>query len=258
MGRTVLVYKTQEEVFDAAAKFFCEKAQDSSTSIASFSIALSGGSTPRGVFRLLAADPYRSQCNWPIWKIFWGDERCVPPDHADSNFRMAKESILDHVPINPQHVFRMEGEREPEEAALRYAQILREQVQRGETNLPRFDLMLLGIGTDAHTASLFPHTTALQETKRTVVANWVEKLQTFRITLTPPVLNAAKDVVFLVSGQDKAKAVHVVLEGHRAPQTYPAQLVNPSAGQVTWMMDQAAASLLTHTAVTNRISYKGR
>lgn len=258
MVRTVLVCKTQEEVFEAAAKFFCEKAPDSSKSVASFSIALSGGSTPRGLFRLLAADPYRSQCDWPLWKIFWGDERCVPPDHSDSNFRMAKESLLDYVPIDPQHVFRMEGEREPEDAALRYAQILSEQVQRGENNLPRFDLMLLGIGADAHTASWFPNTRALQETKRTVVANWVETLQTFRITLTPPVLNAAKDVVFLVSGQDKAKAVQSVLEGPRAPHTYPAQLVNPSSGQVTWMMDQAAASLLTHTVVTNRLSYKGR
>lgn len=258
MARTVLVCKTQEEVFEAAAQFFCEKIPGSSTSGASFSIALSGGSTPRGLFRLLAADPSRSQCHWPSCKIFWGDERCVPPDHSDSNFRMAKESLLDHVPIAPDQVFRMEGEREPEDAALRYGEVLSKHVKRGENNLPRFDLVLLGIGPDAHTASLFPNTTALQETQRTVVANWVEKLQTFRITLTPPVLNAAKDVIFLVSGHDKAQAVQAVLEGPRTPQLYPAQLVSLSSGQVTWMMDQAAASLLTNTVMTNWISHKGR
>ncbi|MGD9850910.1 MAG: 6-phosphogluconolactonase [Nitrospirales bacterium] len=258
MASTVVVCKTQEEVFEAAAQFFCEKIPSSSTSGVSYSIALSGGSTPRGLFRLLAADPYRSQCDWSSCKIFWGDERCVPPDHSDSNFRMAKDSLLDHVPIASHHVFRVEGEREPEEAALRYGQVLSEHVQRGENNLPRFDLVLLGMGPDGHTASLFPNTTALQETKRTVVANWVEKLQTFRITLTPPVLNAANDVVFLVSGQDKALAVQSVLEGPRTPQVYPAQLVSPSSGQVTWMMDQAAASLLTNTVATNWISRKGR
>lgn len=258
MARTVVVCKTQEELFEAAAQFLCEKVPVSSTSGASFSLALSGGSTPRGLFRLLATDPYRSQCPWSSCKIFWGDERCVPPDHSDSNFRMAKESLLDHVSIDPRHVFRMEGEREPEEAARRYEQVLSQQVQRGENNLPRFDLMLLGMGPDAHTASLFPGTPALQETQRAVVANWVEKLQTFRITLTPPVLNAAENVVFLVCGEDKAQAVQCVLEGPRIPERYPAQLVDPSSGHVTWMMDQAAANLLTKTVVTNWKSHKGR
>ncbi len=258
MASTVLVCKTQEEVFKAAADFFCEKVPVSPKAGPSFSIALSGGSTPRGLFRLLTEDPYRSQCHWPVCTIFWGDERCVPPDHSDSNFRMAKENLLDHVPIDPRHVFRMEGEREPEDAALRYEQVLSEQLHIGKNDLPQFDLILLGMGPDAHTASLFPGTTALQETKRTVVANWVEKLQTFRITLTPPVLNAAKNVVFLVCGQDKAQAVQSVLEGPRAPERYPSQLVNPLSGGLTWIMDQSAASLLTDTMVTNRVSYKER
>ena len=258
MAGTVLVCGTQEEVFKAAADFFCKKLPARPASGSSYSIALSGGSTPRGLFRLLTREPYRSQCHWPSCTFLWGDERCVPPDHSDSNFRMAKENLLDHVPIEPGQVFRMEGEQKPEDAALRYEQVLKEHLQVGESHLPRFDLILLGMGPDGHTASLFPATTALQETQRTVVANWVEKLQTFRITLTPPVLNAAKDVLFLVCGQDKAEAVHSVLEGPKAPERYPSQLVNPVSGELTWIMDQPAASLLTDTKMTNRVFQKER
>jgi 6-phosphogluconolactonase len=249
MGRTVLVCRNQEDVFDAAAQLVCEKAPNSPAPGFSFSIALSGGSTPRGLFRLLAAEPYRSQCYWPAFKIFWGDERCVPPDHPDSNYRMAKESLLDHIPILPRQVFRMEGEGEPAAAAFRYEQVLREQVPPGDGGWPQLDLVLLGMGPDGHTASLFPGTAALQETQRAVVANWVETLHCDRITLTPPVLNSAKEVLFLVSGQDKARALQAVLEGPLNPQLYPSQLVHPTLGQVTWVMDQPAASLLKKTAM---------
>ncbi|MCA9463088.1 MAG: 6-phosphogluconolactonase [Nitrospira sp.] len=251
MRGMVMVCQTLEEVFEAAAHLVWGKTAACSASGSSFSIALSGGSTPRGLFRLLAAEPYRSRCHWPSFRVFWGDERCVPPDHPESNYRMAKESLLDRVPILPQQVFRIEGERKAEEAALHYERILREQLACGDRAWPRFDLILLGMGADGHTASLFPGTAALRETERAVVANWVEKLHSHRITLTPEVLNSAKDVVFLVSGQDKAAAVHAVLEGPAQPQIYPSQLVKPSFGQLTWILDQSAASLLTSTLLTS-------
>jgi len=250
MGHTVLTCHTEKDLFEAAAQFICDKAPSSPTPASSFSIALSGGSTPRGLFRLLAAEPYRSRCYWPAFKVFWGDERCVPPDHPDSNYLMAQKTLLDHVSIPPQQIFRMEGECKPEEAALNYEHVIQEQVSRGNQEFPRLNLVLLGMGQDGHTASLFPGTTALQETQRIVVANWVEKLHSFRITLTPPVLNAAQEVLFLISGKDKAPAVQAVLEGPKQPQVYPSQLVSPSWGHVTWIMDQAAASLLKNTVVT--------
>lgn len=216
-------------------------------------VALAGGSTPRGLYRLLTGDPYRTQIPWAHLRVFWGDERTVPPDHQESNFRMAKESLLSHVPIPSNQVFRIEGEVLAGDAAARYETVLREQFNLSSREIPQFDLILLGMGPDGHTASLFPGTSAVTESQKLVSAPWVEKLQTHRVTLTPPVLNAAKHVVFLVSGVDKATALQVVLEGPADPARYPAQVVNPPGGHMVWLINQDAAGLLKREAMTSRV-----
>ena len=216
-------------------------------------VALAGGSTPRGLYRLLTGDPYRTQIPWAHLRVFWGDERTVPPDHQESNFRMAKESLLSHVPIPSNQVFRIEGEVLAGEAAARYETVLREQFNLSSREIPQFDLILLGMGPDGHTASLFPGTSAVTESQKLVSAPWVEKLQTHRVTLTPPVLNAAKHVVFLVSGVDKATALQVVLEGPADPARYPAQVVNPPGGHMVWLINQDAAGLLKRESMTSRV-----
>jgi 6-phosphogluconolactonase len=217
-------------------------------------VALSGGSTPRGLHRLLVdpTEPFRDRVDWGRLHVFWGDERPVGPEHPDSNYRMAHETLLHHVPIPPAHVYRIQGEDpEPPRAAIRYADELRHVFAahgRLEAGVPRFDLVLLGMGADGHTASLFPHTGAVHETTGLVVATWVAKLGTQRISLTAPVLNHADAVLFLVTGGDKAEALHAVLEGPAEPDTYPSQIVRPVTGTLTWLVDQAAAARLTAPA----------
>lgn len=215
-------------------------------------VALAGGSTPRGLYRLLTGEAYRPQLSWEHLRVFWGDERTVPPDHQESNFRMAEEALLSHVPIPSNQVFRIEGELPPGEAAVRYEAVLREQFRLSPGEVPQFDLILLGMGPDGHTASLFPGTSAVAESQKLVAAPWVEKLHTHRVTLTPPVLNAAKHVVFLVSGKDKATALQAVLEGPADPTRYPAQIVNPLAGSLVWLINQDAAGLLKTETITSR------
>jgi 6-phosphogluconolactonase len=207
-----------------------------------FSWALSGGSTPRDLFRLLASDGYRERTPWNAVHFFWGDERHVPPDHPDSNFRMAREAMLDAVPVPPGNVHRVPAEEpDAQRAAAEYAATLRSFFGLSEGERPRFDLILLGLGKDGHTASLFPGSNAVFEREHLVVAPWVEAQQTFRITLTPPVLNHARRAMFLVAGDDKAEALHAVLEGAREPGRYPAQVVE---GNVSWWVDRVAARLL--------------
>ena len=213
-------------------------------------VALSGGSTPRGLNILLAdeAEPFRARVPWPRMHVFWGDERPVPPDHPDSNYRMAHDTLLGLVPIPPAHVHRITGEDpDPARAAEGYARELDEIFAahaRLEAGWPRFDLVILGMGPDGHTASLFPGTDAVHETSRAVVAPWVPKLHSHRITLTPPVLNRADRVLFLVTGSDKAEALAAVLEGPYRPDVYPSQIVRPAAGRPTWLVDHSAASRL--------------
>lgn len=201
-----------------------------------FAVALAGGSTPEATYRLLARD-YADRLDWSKVYVFFGDERTVPPDHEDSNYRMAREALLDHVPIGGVH--RMRGELPPEEAARSYEEELREFF--GPDEVPGFDLILLGIGEDGHTASLFPNTPALDVTDRWAVENPVEKLDTVRLTLTAPVINAAKTVIFLVAGEGKAEALREILEGEADPHYYPAKLIRPASGAI-WMVDRAAAS----------------
>ena len=206
-----------------------------------FRIALAGGSTPKPVYAALAADP---DIDWHTWQIFWSDERCVPPAAPDSNYRMVKETLLDKVAQPPRLVMRMAGEGEPEAAALAYEEAVREMVPanpRSTTgSTPRFDLIVLGMGSDGHTASLFPHTPALAETERLVVTNPLIQLATSRLTFTYPLINAARRVLVLVSGADKAAALRAVISGPYQPELYPSQAVRPINGALTWLVDEAA------------------
>jgi 6-phosphogluconolactonase len=210
-----------------------------------FSVALSGGSTPRALHSRLAAHPYRDQVDWSRVQFYWGDDRHVAPDDPESNFRMARETLFDHVPVHEAQLHRIHTEMpDAAAAAALYEEELRQDFAlRGEA-LPRFDLLFLGMGADGHTASLFPHTAALAVRDRLVVANEVPQLGTTRITLTVPVLNHAATVVFLVAGEDKAEALAAVLEGPRQPEQRPAQLIAPSQGELYWLVDRAAASRL--------------
>jgi 6-phosphogluconolactonase len=213
-----------------------------------FRIALAGGSTPRAAYQALAGGEH---LNWSRWQVFWSDERCVPPTSPDSNYRMAKEALLDPLARRgeaPRMVFRLAGDGDPDAAAAAYDRAIQETVppnpQSGAGSLPRFDLILLGMGADGHTASLFPHTPALAETGRLVVANPVPQLDTTRLTFTFPLINAARRVLVLVSGADKAAALREVLHGSPDPQRLPSQSLHPVDGTVTWLVDQAAHSQL--------------
>ncbi len=205
-----------------------------------FTIALSGGSTPRALYSRLAASPLAESLDWSRIHLFWGDERCVPPDHPDSNYRMASETLISQVPLLPANIHRIAGERPPQEGAAAYEQELRAFFG----GLPHFDLVLLGMGDDGHTASLFPHTLALHEISRWVVPNHAPSPPHKRLTLTAPVLNAADTILFLVSGTSKAAPLREVLHGTPDPQRLPAQLIHPQSGHLIWMTDAAAAALL--------------
>jgi 6-phosphogluconolactonase len=232
-------------LFQAAAGEFAARAIASVKTGDRFTVALSGGSTPKSFFSLLARnDGHRLP--WNKMFFFWGDERHVPPDHPESNYRMAFESLLSKVPVPAGNVFRIPTENpDANQAAAAYEQTLRDFFQPPAGTFPRFDLILLGMGPDGHTASLFPQTKALQEKFRLAVANWVEKFKTHRITLTLPVLNQAAAVLFVVSGQDKADALKEVLEGSQSPDLFPSKLVRPANGNLIWLVDQAAASALS-------------
>lgn len=212
-----------------------------------FSLALAGGSTPRGLYERLATPEVASQLPWDCMHVFWGDERHVPPDHPESNYRMAYEALLSKVPVPSHQIHRIRGELpNPAEAAARYERELRDAFAVS-SDVPRFDLILLGMGEDGHTASLFPGSQVIHETTKLVAAPWVERLHAYRITLTPVVLNAARHVWFLVCGEAKARALEAVLEGPYDPETYPAQLVRPRDGHVMWFVDASAAARLTRT-----------
>ncbi|HEX8521167.1 MAG TPA: 6-phosphogluconolactonase [Tepidisphaeraceae bacterium] len=203
-----------------------------------FTLALSGGSTPKTLHQLLASDAYRSQIDWSKVEIYFGDERTVPPDHADSNYRMAHETLLSKVPIPPQNIHRMRGEIDPNEAAIEYGRMLKARF--GETG--GIDLILLGMGDDGHTASLFPSTEALRETHHRCLANFVPKLNTWRITMSAPFLNRSREVLILVSGASKAHVLAQVLHGPRDQALFPVQMIQPTSGKLYWLVDKAASS----------------
>jgi 6-phosphogluconolactonase len=235
---SVHVYSSSEELSRAAAREFAAKAEEAIEERGRFAVVLAGGSTPKAMYGILARN-YADHIAWSKVHVFFGDERTVPPDHEDSNYRMTSEALLDHVLVGSVH--RIKCELPPDEAASAYEEELRKFF--GAEELPRFDLILLGIGRDGHTASLFPETSALEGHDRWVVANPVPKLDTTRITLTVPVINAARTVVFLVAGEDKAGALKEILKGDADPREYPARLVRPPGGP-EWMLDRAAAKLI--------------
>jgi 6-phosphogluconolactonase len=241
MSESVEVYADGAALAEAVAEQLITRAWSAIAARGRFSIGLSGGSTPRGLFEMLAHEPYAPRLDWSKIHVFWGDERSVPPDDPDSNYGMAREALLSYVPLPEENVYRMRGELPPAEAADQYEQVLRDFFADQK---PRFDLLLQGMGDDGHTASLFPHTKGLRERNRWVIPNYVPKLDTWRITLTVTAINAAREVIFMVSGAGKAKALHDVIEGPHQPETLPSQFVAPANGEVVWVVDEAAASLL--------------
>jgi len=229
----VQVYPDAKSLARAAAEHFVVLAEKAVAARGQFNVALAGGSTPRATYALLPDGEFAAKVDWPRVHVFWGDERCVPPDHRDSNYRMARETLLDKVPILPHNVHRMRGELHPQRAAAAY-QAEMEAILGPDG---RLDLILLGIGTDGHTASLFPGTAALEEREQSVVAVYVERLHAWRLTLTLPAINAARHVLFLVSGAVKTETLARVWAGERLP----AALVHRSPGRLTWMVDRDAA-----------------
>jgi 6-phosphogluconolactonase len=240
--RDIRIFETGEEVARAAADYFVETAEKSISAEGRFSVALAGGSTPRRTYQLLASEEYRNRVPWSQVHIFFGDERCVPPTHPDSNYRMAEEAMISLLPIPEANVHRMVGEGDAVANASLYEGEL--QAFFDGAMWPRFNLVLLGMGDDGHTASLFPGTEALNETRAWVVANWVEKFKTYRITLTAPAINHAENIVFLVAGAGKAERLPEVLGGPRNPRQLPAQLIQPVNGSLVWLVDKAAAARL--------------
>jgi 6-phosphogluconolactonase len=236
---------TPQELFEAAAEEVVQATKNAVAARGRFTIALSGGSTPKSLYNLLATNA-KSMLPWDRMFFFWGDERHVPPTDAESNYRMVEEIMLSKIPVAAGNVFRVAAENPDAAAAAEaYEQTIKKFFGLESGQFPRFDLILLGMGPDGHTASLFPGTAALQEKSRLVVANWVEKFKASRITFTLPVLNAARSVAFLVSGTDKAEALKNVLEGDAPGEQYPSKLVRPDDGKLLWLVDRAAASGLS-------------
>lgn len=246
-NREIVVLPDLDAVSQEAARRFVTIATDAVAQTNRCTVALAGGSTPERLYRLLAAEPYRDAVPWASLYLFFGDERCVPPDDRESNYRMAREAMLDHVPVLPEQVFRMEGERDPQSAAMTYDAMLGDAFSLTPGRVPQFDLILLGMGPDGHTASLFPETDGLQVIERLATANYVPKFDSWRLTLTYPVLDAAAHVLFLVGGAEKADAVQQVLDGPFDPSRYPAQGVRTPEGMVTFLLDAAAAGKLSAT-----------
>jgi 6-phosphogluconolactonase len=211
-----------------------------------FTISLAGGSTPKALYGLLATDPgFKSRMPWGKTQFFFGDERHVPPDDPDSNFRMANESMLSKVSLKPEQVYRIKGEYEDaEKAALEYEQTLRSYFKLSPGQLPRFDVLLLGMGDEGHTLSLFPGTKALHDNGRLVMSNWIGKLYTQRVTITAPVANNSGLAIFMITKADKALALKGVLEGPAEPEQLPSQLIQPKNGKLLWLLDTTAASKL--------------
>lgn len=241
LRRSIIVCRDLQGLSHEAAERFEHAVQESKSANGRFSVALSGGGTPRSLYTLLAEAPYRTRIPWDRIHLFWGDERCVPPEHPDSNYRMVERALISRVGIPAENVHRMKGELpDAREAAAWYEAELREWFRLGPGMIPRFDCVLLGLGTDGHTASIFPKSEALTETERLVTTSFSEATKTWRLTLTLPVLNAAAQMIFLVSGREKAHVLKEVLRGDREAEELPAQLVRPTQGRLIYLIDRAA------------------
>ncbi|MEP7228202.1 MAG: 6-phosphogluconolactonase [Gemmatimonadales bacterium] len=239
------IFPGPEALADAVARHVVAQAAGAIAATGRFTLALAGGATPRDVYALLATEAFAHRVEWGLVHVLWGDERCVPPGDPRSNYRMAKEALLDRVPIPAGQIHRMRGEDDPRQAAAEYERELRALLGGAATEDPPtvgLDLALLGMGQDGHTASLFAGQATLHETARWVMAVCVPELTVWRITLTPALLNRARNVTFVVSGTSKAKRLQEVLEGPFTPEVLPAQAIQPAPGRLTWMVDEAAAS----------------
>jgi 6-phosphogluconolactonase len=246
--REVYILKGNPAIARRAAEIFVKMAQSAVTRNGSFSVALAGGSTPKLLYSLLATDAdLRARLPWDKMQLFFGDERHVGPDDPQSNFKMASEAMITKAPLKPEQVHRMKGEYpDSERAAREYEQDLRSHFRIKDSELPRLDLVLAGMGEEGHALSLFPGTKALHAQGRAVVRNWVGKLYTERITITAPVANNAEMILFMVAGKEKTLALKGVLEGPYEPDQLPAQLLQPTNGKLLWLVDEAAGSMLSN------------
>ncbi len=252
---TYKVAATAPEVATAAAQLFADAATRAVAARGLARIAISGGSTPKAMFALLAdpAHPFLTTIPWSHLYLYWVDERCVPPTDAESNYRMTNEALLSKVPLPADHIFRMEGELDPEVAAARYESTIRNSFKLEGAETPTFDLILLGMGDDGHTASLFPNTDGLENITHIVIANHVPQKDTWRITLTAPVIDQGREVAFLIEGPAKTQVLHDVFLGPYNYRIYPSQLIRPASGTLTLLLDSVAAAKLpapdetTHT-----------
>lgn len=233
----IRVHRSPAPLAQAVAEQIVQSAALSTQLTGRFALGLSGGQTPRVLYELLAAEPYISRIDWTSVEIFFGDERCVPADHADSNFRMATETLLDRVPIPYERIHRMRGEIDPQQAAIEYGTMLKDRFGKGG-----LDLTLLGMGDDGHTASLFPDSSAVKETEHRCLANWVSKLNSWRLTMSAPFINRSYEVLVLITGGNKAPIVKEVLELNGA-EKYPIGLIRPENGRLYWHLDAAAADM---------------
>ncbi len=247
VGREIRILPDAAAIARRAAQEVVQAATSAVNARGSFTIALAGGSTPKALYALLAGDAqFREKFPWAGTQFFFGDERSVPPDDPDSNYRMASEAMLSKAPIKPDQVKRIPGEfKDLDQAALEYEKTLQSYFKLSAGQLPKFDVLLLGMGEEGHTLSLFPGTKALQDNGRLVLRNWVGKLYTNRVTITAPVANNAGLVIFMITRSDKALALKAVLEGPHEPEQLPAQLIQPAAGRLLWLLDNDAAQKLS-------------
>ncbi len=239
----VNIFKSQQDIIATAAKMFAEAAQKAIQERGKFVVSLTGGTSPEALYNLLAAPPYRDSIDWSKLYIFWGDERWVPLTDDKSNGKMTDRTLLNKVPVPADHVHYMYADgQQPQDFAAAYEQSIRQVLGEDLS----FDLILLGMGPEGHTASLFPHEPVLHEKDKLVEAYYLQSQSMFRITLTPPIINRAKQIIIMLFGEEKAAALHQVLEGEYNPDLYPAQLIKPLNGTLTWLTDEAVAKDLTH------------
>ena len=244
----ITVYPDKESLITGTADFIAELAAQAIAARGRFTLAVSGGNTPRPVYARLATPEYRDRIDWSKVQIFFGDERCVPPDDPQSNYLMVKTALFDQAPLPEANIHRIRGEDAPEKAAADYAHVLQRtfggDAAAGGPPPEGFDLILLGMGDNGHTASLFPGLAVVTEPVRWVMAQYVEVVGMWRVTLTPVVINAARQVAFLVSGANKAEMLHRVLEGPYQPVVLPSQIIKPTRGELRWLLDAPAAAQL--------------
>ncbi|GAB3274866.1 6-phosphogluconolactonase [Larkinella harenae] len=242
MSQPILhIYETADQTLVALADFFVESAKESIAENGRFLVSLSGGSSPKKLYELLASPEYSSRIDWDKVDFFFGDERNVPADHPDNNALMVKKALFEPLRIPAEHIFAVDTSLPPAEAAQRYAETIQNRFQAEQV---RFDLILLGLGDNSHTASLFPHTPVLHDTSVSVKAVYLEDQDVYRITMTAPLINLGRRLAFLVYGEGKAEAVNAVLNGAEDIENHPAQLIRKTEGEVHWFLDEPAASVL--------------